>query len=310
MKSDAVMNQMRIKSFFGDKGLTSTSANHYANLAKECVMNLKSFLDGLQFFTTRVGLIGDKNTSVASYGLTSENLPKIKDTLEKIAGLNSLIAFFREAIKEKERLASEAAAWEDKARHEEFDARYKELMANKPGRSDYLTEENAIALWTIGEQEKYLSLEAKASVFGKYIHETGSISVARRQLMDIISKPITVQANGRDTLFYYREKTVNQSEVDEMFFTLQSEQREAQAELNGMKKAIADTIAEDKVNKDEEYRLATQQWNTKRSSMEAELQLIMEDDSAMRTKLSKEIQDLKIVVPDRLADIFNYLKNL
>lgn len=40
--------------FFGEKGITSTSANHLANLAKECMESNRRALEGVGFITSTV----------------------------------------------------------------------------------------------------------------------------------------------------------------------------------------------------------------------------------------------------------------
>ena len=46
------------KIFFGESGLTCTSANHIANLAKERIADLESWLASISFTNTTISLIG------------------------------------------------------------------------------------------------------------------------------------------------------------------------------------------------------------------------------------------------------------
>lgn len=46
------------------KGLTSTSANHIANLAKEMVREIETFVSGLTLYSTSVVLIGNDNVNI------------------------------------------------------------------------------------------------------------------------------------------------------------------------------------------------------------------------------------------------------
>lgn len=301
---------MQTKSFFGDKGLTSTSANHYANLAKEMGRKIQNYLSNVCFYSTNMRIIGDANGGTIKKGLTPEHIDSIQEGLQLLSQTHSLIAFFREAIKEKEHLANEAKRWTDEAVHADFDARYKELSEAKPVREDYITEEDVIKSWTVGEQEKYLSLEAEASVYGKFIHEDGALSEARQDLMRVMSNPMSVTEKGRDTVIYDYVPTVNAEDVDALFFDLQKHQREVQAELNGMKKKVQDTIEENKMRVDEQYALAFQDWTHKVNAMNRELQTISEKESATRQKMLQEVQNLKIIVPNRLKTVFESLQNL
>lgn len=301
---------METRSFFGKEGLTSTSANHYANLAKEMVRKTKAWLASIKFYSTSISIIGSNESGMISEGNTFKDFEDIKTGLAAIANLNSLIAFFREAIKEKENLAKEASAWEDTGVRKALDLQYIALNADKPVRADYLTEEQVIKSWSIGEQEKYLSLEAEAAVLGKYIHEQGELSNARIDLMHKLTHPISVNENGRDTIIYKYTPTVLQSEVDELFFELQAKHRKLQAELNGMKKTIEDTIVKHNTEVDNNYRIALQQWNVKKAELDRQMTEVIEAEAAKRRELALEVQALKIVVPNRLSDIFQSLKDM
>lgn len=297
---------MQTRSFFGQQGLTSTSANHYANLAKELVRKTKAWLESLKWYSTNMTIIGSNDAALVSKGSTKEEFESIKIGLRAVANLNSLIAFFREAIKEKEKLAKQAESYTDQAARDALQSEYDKLV--KPVRAEYLTEEEVIQSWSIGQQERYLSLEAEAAVLGKYIHEDGALSRSRIELLDKTNNPIKVNESGRDTLIYKYTPTVEQSELDKLFFELQAQHRKVQAELNGMKKAIEDQLVEQRTKVDNEYRKALQEYNNARSILDDKLKLIIEDENIKRTELSKEVQALKIVVPDRLKEIFEAVK--
>ena len=301
---------MNTKSFFGERGLTSTSANYYANIAKEEVRNLKNWLDNVKFVNTSINVIGAEQQTSTNFGKPTTDFQRIKNALERMSQLHSLIAFFREAIKEKERLSGQASEWLADDRRAELDKRHRELAINKPVRGKYLTELDVVESWSIGEQEKYLSLEAEASVYGKYIHEDGAISKARVDLIKVLSNPVSLNVNGRDTIIYNFEPTASEDEVDGLFFELQNHYRTVQAELNGMKKSIADSLESDKLAVDEKYRTELQKWNSEMNALDSEYNELSEFERAERMKLSKQVQELKIVVPNRLTDIFNSLKEL
>ena len=299
---------METKPFFGESGLTSTSANHFANLAKEVNRQNENYLANVQFFTTAMSIIGSNESGITHEGNKTEELPVIERTIANIAALYSLSAFFREAIAEKERLMKEAENWVDARVREEFDAKVAELKSRKPVRANYITEEDVVRSWSIGELERYYSLETEAAWLGKFVHENGMISQARIALMQVMSKPKTVKENGRDTIIYTYTPTADALQVDEMFFRLQKKQREVQAELNGMKKRIEDAIRENKIKVDEEYGIALSKWNMEKHLLDDEYQEFLEDESRSRTNRIKAVEDLKIVVPNRLKEVYESLK--
>ena len=91
------------------QGLTSTSANHVANLAKEMVRVLETTLASMVLYSASVALIGSDTENKLNMGAAADDLTDMPRKLRTIAKAKSLIAWLREAIKAKERLAAEAA---------------------------------------------------------------------------------------------------------------------------------------------------------------------------------------------------------
>ena len=301
---------MKTKSFFGPAGLTSTSANHYCNLAKEISRNYTNYLENVRFYTTTIRVIGDSGEDNIHIGMKPSEVKNIPEHIKTLTNLYSLIAFFREAIKERDRLIKEANNYTEQDAHAELDKEYMALMTSKPMKSAYLTAEEVVQSWSIGEQEKYLSLETAAATIGKYIHEDGAISKARRALIDVQNNTAKVNENGRDTIIYKYIPSVEQEDVDNMYFDLQTQQREMQAELNGMKKKIQDTIETNVTQVDEEYRLAKIKWDADMDAWSRKQAMVEQNDTKKRHELMEEVQALKIVVPKRLQAIYEVLQNV
>ena len=299
---------MNTKSFFGPQGLTSTSANYYANLAKEYCRRYLEYLGRVRFVSTSLKVIGDSQETKCSNGINSEELNGISLSIDVLAQMHSLIAFFREAIKEKERLSKEAENYLDQEVEAALDKRSLDLDQTRPVIPDVPTEESIMEEWSVGEQEKYLSLEAEASVLGKLIHEDGALSLARRELMERLSEPNEVTGNGRDTLIRSFTPSVSLAEVDSMYFDLQARHRKVQAELNGMKQKIKDRIESIAAKQRQDYDAAMKEYMTKRSALDDERRLCINRRNEKRAALLQEVQNLKIVVPNRLREVFNELQ--
>lgn len=93
--------------YFGDSGLTSTSANHVANMAKESVRDVTAELGGVSFYGTTVSLLSGGEPKTAKVGKTTEELDRTYENLTHIGEAHALIAWLREAIKARERLLKE-----------------------------------------------------------------------------------------------------------------------------------------------------------------------------------------------------------
>lgn len=299
---------MDTKAFFGEQGLSSTSANYYANLAKEVARRILNTLANVRFYSSTMSIIGENGEKVFSRGWDKQKVNSLENSLSLLTQLHSLIAFFREAIKEKERLGEEAKNYLDVDLRKLHQEKQIEFSAHKPVRDPYLTEEDVVKTWTIGEQEKYLSLQTEAAVYGKFVHEDGFLSNARQDMMRILENPVSMTEKGRDTVIYTYEPTVDTEIVDSLYFTLQAHQRQVQAELNGMKKRIQDTLEANRIEVDEKYLCELQRYNAEMDELGSFMSEITEKESQQRKKLAQEVQNLKIVVPNRLKAVFDSLQ--
>lgn len=296
---------MQTKAFFGTEGLTSTSANHIANLAKEANREHQNYLASIQFYSERIGIIGTPERVLAQEGVNLEGLSKVKTAIESIAENNALIAFIREAIKEKERLEKEAKSWKNEVARDAIELRRKENVS--PSQPVHVTEEDMFARLSIGQVEHYLTLEAQCSVIGKYIHEGGALSNARIDAMQKVTHPRTVKENGRDTIVTEYELTVSTDNIDAVYFDFQALHRSYQSELNGMKKAMLDDAQAINLKMDEDYRFARTQYLHVNAELDREEQKIEMDEREKRQELLREVQNLKIVIPNRLKGAYTAL---
>lgn len=280
------------KIFFSSDGLTSTSANYYANIAKELYRLTDEFLSKIVFYTTKVKLIGSSEESLLREGW--DDVSFVEDNLKTIAQLKSLIAWCREAVKAKDRLILEAqnSGYED----------YGLQCPEKPVRKDYLTEDDYIATLNIKQRNRYYYLEAVCATIGQYIHPDGKFAEQRQELLKVISEPNTVSGQGRDTLLYTRTPSISNKKVDEVFMHLQNIYRSYQAELNSIKHEIKEAVDRDTATKNIEYNEALKLYQYKMSQIDAEL--------TMRRKEAVDAaSNLKIVIPDSLKDIFEKVKS-
>lgn len=237
--------------------LSSTSANHIANLAKEYIQGVETQLNNICFFNTEVALVGSVGgASTIQTGETSEVLNYLQPMLEAVAHAKSLIAWLREGIKAKENLMKDLQniGLEDWCK--ENGLTYPEA----PNRGHVLTEVEYYASLPIKERNRYYQLETEAAVLGKYIHPDGHLSDARKELKDKLQHPHKVDGKGRDALIYTYTPTVNVAEVDNVFFELQKKHREVQAQLNAMKYSCEQAINESTSKMDSEYMVASQKY--------------------------------------------------
>lgn len=285
----------------GEEGvaLTSTSANHIANLAKEYIQGVETQLNNVCFFNAEVSLVGSTGASIIQTGGTSEVLNNLQSLLEGVAQAKSLIAWLREGIKAKENLMKDLQNIGLEGWCNENGLAYPEA----PSRGHVLTEIEYYASLPIKERNRYYQLETEAAVLGKYIHPNGHLSDARKELKDKLQHPHEVDGKGRDALIYTYTPTVNVAEVDNVFFELQKKHREVQAQLNAMKYSCEQAINESTSKVNSEYMIASQKY-------QAELKDILGAFKTWKDAKSQEYSKLKIVVPNSLLGIYNTINSL
>lgn len=274
--------------FFAENGLTTTSANHIANIAKEKYQVLMKKLTGLEFYDSKVVSLMGSSEAFLSEGIT--DLSNIKKDLLDIAKLKSLIAWLREAIKAKEVLRQEALS-----------STYNLVNPILPLEKDPITEEDVIGSWSIKKRNRYYYLDSVCATIGTYIHPGQPFAIARDNFTEKLSKPRETSGSGRDMVIYTYTPSVSQEEVESTFMDLQETYRNYQSELNSMKYEIEETVKASKIDCMNKNSIAYAAYSTEQQKYTNELALLREKEAA-------RISHLKIVIPDALQDIYNQVK--
>lgn len=279
-------------------GLTSTSANHIANMAKEYIQGIETVLDNISFLNVDMALISG-TPNVIQIGATKSDIDKIPQALGEIAKAKSLVAWLREAIKAKESLVNSLQAADFETWCEENGKEY----PTPPKAPHVLTEPEYYAALSIKERNRYYQLETEAAVLGKYIHPNGQLSNARKELKDKVQHPHKVDGKGRDALIYSYAPSAEVVEVDNMFYELQKKHREVQAQLNSMKHdcEVARNLSLNESNT--KHSVAMEEYRGK-------LQSLMLEFKTWKDIKTQEYSKLKIAVPDSLMGIYNIVNSL
>lgn len=281
------------------QGLTSTSANHIANLAKEKIRNVESSLDTLTLFSTSVSLIGTGTENRLTTGISADELGEVIGKLRTIAKAKSLIAWLREAIK-AERELREAIK---RITMEEF-LKIKGIEEPEfPKSQKVLTEEDFYNSLSVDERNRYFEAETLAAVLGKAIHQEGSLAKAREELQKRILSPRSVEGEGRDALIYSYTPTVAQADIEDLYFRIQKQYREAQAKVNSVKHECEKAVSESEIASTAQFRKDLNDYNQARSLLEAELVEYKKEQLA-------KIRKYRIIIPQSLKEIYEEVSSL
>lgn len=288
------------KIFFGEQGLTSTSANHCANMCKELYQHLEEEIENFSLCNESINLLGS-NTLPTQY-VTGKNyafLESLSDKLRTIAELKSLIAWLREAIKARKALTSELEdiGLEDWCNSQDIE------YPTQPVRGHALTEDEYYGSLSIKERNTYYMLETKCAVIGKFIHENGKLSSERRRLTVVMENPNILRENGRDTTVIYREPSVTVEQVDKTFFELQAKHREYQAALNSIKHKCELAIEQSQLEADTKYKADSAEYKAVYTELLGKF-------TEWKHQQTIALQKLKIIIPDNLKPIYEKVSTL
>ena len=281
------------KIFFGESGLTTTSANFTCNIAKELYRGLEQELQSIVFYTITVKLLDSSEVNLIREGVTT--VSDVKQKLQDIAQLKSLIAWLRESIKAKERLIKEA----ENTSYEDYDLEVPE----RPERAEYITEDDVIGMWSIKQRNRYYYLDTLCATIGQYIHPDGIFAKEREQLQKILHEPHKVLGSGRDTLLYNYTASVTPGEVEDTFMDMQQTYRGYQAELNSLKHQAQEAVQLDQATKNGQYSLELQNWQGQMAVIDAVLK-------EKRHQATVTAQNLKIIIPDSLKPIYEKVQKV
>lgn len=291
--------------FFKDGFLTSTEAQNICNVANEVIARLTEHLNSVQFYNTSItSIVSSDNEVCAGRGTT--DIAWIQDAIIKIGKYNSLIAWLKEAIKNKEETLDELSDM----RLQEW-SEYKNYPALKsPSRKATVTKEDVIRNLEATELNKYFTLQSKAAAIGKFIHETGSISRAKVMLGKVLAEPNKISGAGRDTVVYKYTPSVNVDDVDNMFLSLMSEHRSLNAQLNFIKAKAVEEANKQNIANEQEYQKARTAYSKEYNDWLDKTEDLQSRFNQYIITEKEKISKLKINVPDSLMETYKSIKAL
>lgn len=339
------------KEFYTEKGgLSMTSAQYLSNLGQEKANEFKEKLKEPQFYNTNIKLIGDQEFTPMSLGMSHDDLNSLPEILEFISKMDAFTAYVREAMKDKDATLNSLrrmtmSEWvqygsheplpevlEEQEFYESTGLEQKSMMdveiPEKPD-SEITEVDVLVKKLPLDQYQKYLELDAKAAVLGKFCHsDKAPLVVARRNFLAKLSKPLEKDGTGRDTCVYQYVPSVPKESLEETFENLQKAYREASKELNKIRFDLREAEATRFQTENAEYQKALADYNRQSKEVEdwnselrkkyveyrketnrkiQEVQAEFEDwRSAERNRVSK----LKIIIPQALQETYEYLENL
>ena len=261
---------------------------------------LQDSLNTVQFYNTTItSIVSSDNAVNAGKGTTDTSW--IQDAIIKIGQYNSLIAWLKEAIKNKEEALGELSS----TRIQDW-SEYKDYPTPKsPSKKATVTKDDVIKNLDAIKLNKYFTLQSRAAAIGKFIHETGSVSRAKVMLNKVIAEPNKISGAGRDTVVY-----TPSVEVNGMFLSLMSEHRNLNAQLNNIKADAIEEANKQNIANEQEYQKARTAYSKEYNDWLDKIEDLQSRFNQYIITEKEKISKLKINVPDSLMETYKSIKAL
>ena len=294
--------------YFGEEGMTSTSAQHVSAMANVMVQDVKQHLMGLRLYEKSIRVIGDVECKVEEVNNT---LPEISDGVKQICKANALIAWLREAVKEREQAQQYIQdmtldKWMELQGIEKPTSPVPPMMP-KINFQDYKTILDTGL--TVKEYNRFVELNSALAVYGEMIHDKGLLTRQKNELARILQNPTEVKESGRDTIITTYKVDVNVSvDIDKLYTELQSEYRKLQAEKNGIEAKFSNLAMDYQTRKMEEWKAAKAQYDRDLTRVNSELVGIQTQMQEWKKQRLEELAALKIIIPNDLKALYKSLQ--
>lgn len=301
-----------LETYFSKDGISSSQANHVANLVKEKNKVVAAELDRAQAY-------GQKMSYKSEWlNLASPDHVNLTDLATQEGELYALSAWLREAISARNTLLEyygKCAASEFGQSVPDFDLPAVPQAKVIPSPA-VATEGDILAGFSIKELGEFWALGSKAAHIGKRIHVGGTIANIRNETL--MRRDKQTSFTKVDDVSYPVQflPVYDTEEIDSVFFALQEKHREFESRLNFYKARIQNGMTELNAKRQAEYKttLAAEQQrysaalNQYRADMElynnALNQLSAANEEKRADKL-REISAWKIAIPDELKSVYD-----
>jgi undecaprenyl pyrophosphate synthase len=294
--------------FTTEEGMTSTSAQHVSAMANVMVQDIKQHIMGLRLYEKSIRVIGDAEVTVETVNNT---LPEIAESVKRICKANALIAWLREAVKEREQAQKYVSdmSLDDWMKKQGIE---KPVSPEPPQMPRINFQDYATILDTglsVKEYNRFVELNSALAVYGEMIHEKGLLTRQKSELARIMQNPTEVKESGRDIIITTYKVDVNISaDIDNLYTELQSEYRKLQAEKNGIEAKFSNLAMDYQTRKNDEWKAAKAQYDRDLQKVNSELVGIQTQMKEWKKQRLEELAALKIIIPDALKPLYKELK--
>ena len=304
---------MEYKSVFfakeGEKGLNETSASHLCALASQVKARYESVLKNVGFIDSFIDVVGsDASPKQTNIGMKS--IEVIDEAIEEIGKMNAFISWFAEARELLENFRKMISIINIDSWMKSYDIEKPEKPELTSSEVKNSTLDDMISELSVKDRQTYLALEAKASVYGKFIHPDQPMDKARNRMHEVVSKPYVSEGRGRDTIIYHHVPSIDTKIVDDEFNKLQAEYRKIEQQLNHMKSDLRKKLNIRNTEENNERNLRLRKYKEERAAYDNKMRELTLQFNQWVLDENAKISKIKFIIPDNLKDTYTYLESL
>ena len=276
-------------------------------MANVMVQDIKQHIMGLRLYEKSIRVIGDAEVTVETVNNT---LPEIAESVKRICKANALIAWLREAVKEREQAQKYVSdmSLDDWMKKQGIE---KPVSPEPPQMPRINFQDYKTILDTglsVKEYNRFVELNSALAVYGEMIHEKGLLTRQKSELARIMQNPTEVKESGRDTIIT-RYEADKPDVVDDIYTELQARYRKLQAEKNGIDNKWSNQAAEYQVRKRAEYQTELAAWKAECSEWDAQYAELKDKWMTWKKQECDRIAALKIIIPKALVNLYTELRD-
>lgn len=294
--------------FFANEGLSMSEANSVAGKAGDIADMVGRLLGQTGSFVKTTDLDGKIVRLVAPKKI--ENLVEVA---QKDGDLYGLKAYLMEAIKAKNAVIeylknTEAEEFlQDGEKMNDYDKKDDEYPARET-----VSENTILQTWSLDERAEYYLLESQVAHIGKKIHPNGIIDrLAQESFEGTRFEREELNSGLGATKTHIAEVTslYSPEEAQNAFYQLHDARREREKRLNFLKARLQNELNARQIEAERDYSMKLSEYTELQKAKRAADQQLVSALEARRLQLVRRASDLKIVVPDALAGIYDSVVN-
>lgn len=286
-----------------DGQLSISSAQRIANKCAEYIKDAQYKLQNIRLHNEYISLIGGEKSQTVFSSTILADLPELVTLLRRANILNSVL---KEAIKSHETLREKISHMDSL----DYSTETGDSMVEDIPVPVFLSlstsqqEEEWLKTLSIKEVEEYLDLKNSTSIIDNLIACKGVFKKERDTIIAINNgDKVHYNADGADTIITYYEAGASIEKVDEVYNQLRKEADSFKARLNGYLHKKNLFIEAKKTEARNEYTALLEEMKSKRDMFNQRKSQYIADKLA-------ETANLKVVIPNKLADMYELINKL